>query len=268
MNVQKFQYLRGCLSREAGDVVKSLEISDLNYDVAWRLLKERYDNKRIIVHTHVKSIMELPSIRKENAVELRQIIDGATKHIHALQALRRPTVHWDDLLIYVLVSKLDSFTSRECQVSLTGSDLPTLKQLLDFIVHRCQVLEATGKSSVNTRFNNKPNVKHQTACHAVAKFKCSFCSGDHSIYRCKDFLALTIARRISEIRARKLCANCLRSTTHVANKCTSGSCKTCKAKHNTLLHAKTDSEIRDGHSGENKAAVQFLLLQWSHIQVR
>ncbi|XP_071577848.1 uncharacterized protein [Temnothorax nylanderi] len=252
-NVQKLQYLRGCLSSEASDVINSLEISDLNYNVAWRLLKERYDNKRVIVHTHVKAIMELPSMTKENAVELRQIANGATKHIHALQALRRPVAYWDDLLIYVLVSKLDSLTSREWQISLTGSDLPTLKQLLDFIAHRCQVLEATGKSSISTR--SKSNAKHQAACHAVLKFKCSYCNGDHSIYRCKDFLALPIARRISEIRTRKLCANCLRSTTHVANKCTSGSCKTCKAKHNTLLHAKTETESCDGNNnGENKTA--------------
>lgn len=65
------------------------------------------------MHTHVKSIIELSSMTKENSVELRQITDGATKHIHALQALRRPVAHWDDLLIYVIESKLDQVTARE-----------------------------------------------------------------------------------------------------------------------------------------------------------
>ncbi|XP_077259087.1 uncharacterized protein LOC143895670 [Temnothorax americanus] len=139
---------------------------------------------------------------------------------------------------------------REWQIFLTGSELPTLKHLLDFIAHRCQVLEAIGKSSVSTR--SKSNAKHQAACHAVLKYKCSYCSGDHSVCRCNDFLALSIACRISGTR--KLCVNCLRSTTHVANKYTSGSCKTCKAKHNTLLHAKTETDSRDGiNDGENKA---------------
>lgn len=134
---------------------------------------------------------------------------------------------------------------------MTGSDIPTLKQLLEFIAHKCQVLEATGKPSAGAR--SKSNVE-QAACHAVLKFKYSYCSGDHSIYRCKDFLALTVARRISEIRTRKLCANCLRSTAHVANKCTSNPCKSCKAKHNTLLYAKTESESREGNNGEKKTA--------------
>lgn len=152
-NLQRLQYLRASLAGEASDIVSSLEISfgdssDLNYEIAWTLLKERYDNKRVIVHTYVKTIMELPSMNKENVSELRQIADGASKHIHALRALNRPTAHWDDLLVYVLSAKLDALTLREWQTSLTGSEISTFKQLADFIAHRCQVLEATCKPSI------------------------------------------------------------------------------------------------------------------------
>ena len=48
---------------------------------------------------------------RDNAVELR-LSDSATKHLHALQALKRLTMHWDDLLV-LLISKLDSLTLRE-----------------------------------------------------------------------------------------------------------------------------------------------------------
>ncbi|XP_077268718.1 uncharacterized protein LOC143900848 [Temnothorax americanus] len=137
-NVEKLQYLRGCLSGEASDVISSLEISELNYDVAWRLLKDRYNNKRVIIQTHVKAIIELPPMSKEIAI-----------------------------------------TSREWQTSLTGTDPPTLKQLLDFISHKCQVLEATGKSSIGT--NSKANFKHQSSCHAAVKYKCSYCNAVASV---------------------------------------------------------------------------------------
>lgn len=65
------------------------------------MLKECYDNKRVIVRNHIKAIMELPCMTKENYFELRQIADGAAKHLHALQALKRPTAQWDDLLIHM-----------------------------------------------------------------------------------------------------------------------------------------------------------------------
>lgn len=47
--VQKFQYLKASVTGDASSVIGSLELSHANYDVAWTLLKERYDNKRVIV---------------------------------------------------------------------------------------------------------------------------------------------------------------------------------------------------------------------------
>lgn len=152
----------------------------------------------------------------------------------------------------MLSSKFDIITAREWQNSLSGSDLPTLKQFLDFATHRYQVLEATGKLGVNTR--SKTNAKTQAACHATLKYKCSYCNGEHSIFRCKDFLSLSIPRRNSEIRSKRLCINCLRSTSHTASKCTSGQCKTCNAKHNTLLHAANGLEARDYDTADKKQA--------------
>jgi len=84
---------------------------------------------------------------KENAIDLRRISDGTQKHLHALQALKRPTTRWDDLLILILTSKLDSLTLREWETFLTGNELPSLKQLLNFIAHRCQMLEAITRAS-------------------------------------------------------------------------------------------------------------------------
>lgn len=135
---------------------------------------------------------------------------------------------------------------REWQSSLTGSELPTLKQFLDFITHQCQMLEATNKSnnvatSKGSAARPLPNAKRQTACATTVKAKCNYCRGEHSIYYCKDFIALQVPQRISEIRSCKICTNCLRSNTHVASKYTSGGCKVCQAKHNTLLHTTSDS---------------------------
>lgn len=75
------------LSGDASHLIDSLELSALNYEVAWGLLKDRFDNKRAIVQSHVRAIMELPSVAKENAVELRQIADGATRHLQAFTDL-------------------------------------------------------------------------------------------------------------------------------------------------------------------------------------
>lgn len=257
-DIQKFQYLRASLAGDAKDIVNSLEISAVNYEVAWNLLKNRYDNKRVIAQNHIRTIMELPSMTRENACELRQIADGASKHIHALQALKRPTSYWDDLLIYILSKKLDAISMREWQNSLTSTELPTFKQFLDFVTHRSQMLESTGKSSPSTTrtdLRSSSNLKRKSACVASVKLKCIHCSEEHSIYYCPKFLALAIPQRIAEIRKAKICLNCLRSSTHAANKCTAGNCKTCKMKHNTLLHLNASDTQSQGDDGRaNKTA--------------
>ncbi|XP_011883660.1 PREDICTED: uncharacterized protein LOC105570820 [Vollenhovia emeryi] len=238
--VQKLQYLKTSLTGEASNIISSLEISDINYEVAWNLLKERYDNKRIVVHTHIKAIMELPAMTKENSTGLRRFSDGATRHIQALQALKRPTQHWDDIIVHVLSSKLDTLTLREWQASLGGSDPPTIKQFEEFINRRCQMLEATGKSndtpSKDANKRSQPSERRQASCVATVKQRCNYCNGEHAVYYCKDFLDLSVPRRITAVRERKLCVNCLRSPAHALNKCTSRGCKVCKVKHNTLLH--------------------------------
>lgn len=117
-------------------------------------------------------------------------------------------------------------------------ELSTLKQFVDFINHRCQILEATRANAAIAKSGSRLSAvgNRQTASVATVKAKCGYCRGEHSIYHCKDFLALAVPKRIVEIRKNKICANCLRSTTHGSSKCTSGNCKICHLRHNTLPH--------------------------------
>ena len=54
-NIEKFYHLKGCLRGEAAEVIASLELSAENYKVAWDLLRDRYDNRKVIRQSHVKS---------------------------------------------------------------------------------------------------------------------------------------------------------------------------------------------------------------------
>lgn len=253
-NVQKFEYLRSSLTGQATNIVSSLEISERNYDLAWNLIKERYDNKRIIVQAHIKAILETTVMSKENADELRQISDGVSRHIRALSALGRPADSWDDLLIHIISAKLDSVTAREWHASLQGAELPTLKQFLDFIAHRSQTLEAMGAKGASahdrasTRSQGRSNNRQQAACVATVRGKCYYCAGEHTVYACREFLGLPVDRRIAEMRRRRICLNCLRTAAHAANRCTSGGCRACGLKHNTLLHLAQGKETSNSNA--------------------
>lgn len=100
--IQKFQYLRSSLSREALQVIHTLETTEENYEIAWRLIKERYENKKLIINTHIKELFELPTVNKGSHIVLRNFMDSARTHTRALEALKQPVLQWDTILIYLL----------------------------------------------------------------------------------------------------------------------------------------------------------------------
>lgn len=63
-DIQKFHYFKSCLKSEAANVLHSLEISANNYQSAWQMLEDRYNNKRSIIQRHIKAIFELPIAHK------------------------------------------------------------------------------------------------------------------------------------------------------------------------------------------------------------
>lgn len=77
---EKLYYLRSYLLGEALDLIKHLMFDDESYEVAIKLLEDRYDNK--------------PKI-----------------HLAALKNLGEKVEFWDTLLVNILSKKVDSYTS-------------------------------------------------------------------------------------------------------------------------------------------------------------
>ncbi|XP_025995820.2 uncharacterized protein LOC105202869 [Solenopsis invicta] len=239
--VQKMQYLISALRGEARDVVGSLEVAEENYIEAWEMLKERYDDPGLIIQKHIRALFDVPTIVKENHLLIRRLMDNVLKHLRALKALKRPTDYWDDLVIHLVTSRLDPKTSRAWEVTLKRGEIPTLKQLTDFLAQHSKALEAsirtarTGSSS--TGQDRIGQARATTANIATTNNKCAYCEKEnHAIYKCEDYLRLDVSQRIKEARSRRLCLNCLKAASHQTKHCNVKPCRQCNKRHNTLLH--------------------------------
>lgn len=84
----------------------NLEITSNNYQEALDLLKQRYDDKRMITQEHIRALYDLPVVPKGNSVALRRLIDNVLRHLRSLKSLGRPTEYWDDLIIHLIITKL------------------------------------------------------------------------------------------------------------------------------------------------------------------
>lgn len=88
--IQNLRYLRSFLKDDAARVIENLETTERNYEIAWELLKDRFDNHRITIQNHMQSLFDLPRVSRESSVSMRKLLDDALRHIRALTVLDQP----------------------------------------------------------------------------------------------------------------------------------------------------------------------------------
>ena len=94
-NLDKLHYLHRLFRGQSAQVIQALEITEQNYDVAWKLLNNRYHDLKLITHTHLRQIFDQPKLNKENQEGLRMLLDEMLKHISALRTPEQPADSWD-----------------------------------------------------------------------------------------------------------------------------------------------------------------------------
>lgn len=183
-------------------LIKSIELSATNYRAAWKLITDRYENKKIIVHRHIRAIFDYPIINSESYVALRQLFDNVNKHLHALNAMGEKTEFWDRFMIYIISSKFDISTKREWESSKYEGDLPTWQNMKLFLKNRCEILEKlefTGNVGKTKSINAKKlNTSNSYTVSENIKTNCPVCTKNHVIYVCPLFLNLSVNDRIAK----------------------------------------------------------------------
>ena len=237
------------LKGDAAQKVSSLLVTDTNYDIAKRKLEERYNNKRSIVKAHLASIHALPAIKKESSVELRKLLESTNEHVQALEALRLPVNHWDAILVYWLLEKLDAESRKQFELAHLGTDVLTFKELTTFMDRRSRALESSGDQPEASTPKTTPKkvlqgVYTSTVNHST-NGQMKECNGSHSISQCDRYKQQGLLERKTVVRKLKLCMNCLGR--HFVADCPSKfSCRTCKGRHHTSLHFDRPVEQQSG----------------------
>lgn len=123
-NVERLHYLCSVLSGEASQAVAHLPVTDANFDVAWKLISTRYENKRRLINTHLQALFSLPQIASENSRNLQTLHDQTNTSIQALKNLGRLVDSWDDILVYLVAQKLDKTSRKAWELKLSDTVEP------------------------------------------------------------------------------------------------------------------------------------------------
>lgn len=250
--VVKLNYLHAQLKDEALAVIKNIPISGANYELSWDTLKLFYENERRLVNHHLHDLFSVQPMASETYSETKRILSESFAPFDALTALGRPTKHWSDMIVYLIVNNMHKNTRRDWEKSLGQSTkAPTLERVKSFLTSQSLVYESVEQNSKKSISSSQPKKTSSTTSMQVStdtqtkdngkkkdksNRKCPLCNEEHYISKCLKFQEKTIQERRAFVNKNKLCFNCLGF--HQLNTCRSKfSCSHCKGKHHSLLHS-------------------------------
>lgn len=232
----RMHFLASSLTGHARDAIAGLTITAENFEIAWKALISRFENKRRLIENHVSTLYNLPNLTRESAIELHALRDKADKAISSLRRLDRTSEEiLSDILVYFVSQKLDSTTRRSWKLKFSDdSPPPRYDDLSKFLTSRALALEEIAPSH-SLKSSREQKVTSATASTTSAQV-CPLCKKSHFINKCSQFLDKNPSQRRELVKQSKRCFNCL-SAKHAVAACISKfTCRQCQQKHHTLLH--------------------------------
>lgn len=264
-DVEKYHYLKSNITGEAEQLLKNFAVTSANYEKAWQILEDRYNNKRVIVNNIINRLLNQKKITFECARALRELLDTTQQCLHTLQNIGIETDTWDAIVVHIVVSKLDMESHKLWEQSIGSStDIPSFKSLASHLENRFRSLEMVNFSKRETlkRDTSKPNVISKSITHkphvqsfvTEATSICTYCSQNHYVCHCKEFANLDVTARRQFVNKNNICFNCLVKGHKVANCRQSSCCKKCGRRHHSMLHITYPVKPLTNSVEENPAA--------------
>ncbi len=252
---------------EAKELVKRASSGDKPFETAMEALRSKYGKSRVIYREHLLSLM----IDKEfgyNKRDLNFIVDHWETHLRGLEEC--DGLDYSTIFATLLESKFKDDLRHQWNVGGMNSERPsTMTELLTFIKSRANsdLIDdgpkcATQSAAPPRKYKPPPNrsdVKKESnyKTQSASVLKCAICKEEgHAISRCDTFKSWEQQKRYQFVKDHKYCLNCL-SNKHMIRDCKSVyGCRSCHARHHTLLHKETTST--DSAENSRDASMNFI----------
>ena len=192
--VQKFSYLKAQLTGDASRAIAGFPLSNVNYEQAIKLLRERFGQPSKIISAHMQALLDIASPANQ-LTSLQLFYDTMENHVRGLESLGRSHESYGDLLVPIILGKLP----HELRKNLAREhDNPEWKfqELREAIVKEIRILEA-GAQLNDTTYGITPTVTssfltqtqekqpHSGKSSKSESKKCLYCKGPHPSYSCQ-----------------------------------------------------------------------------------
>lgn len=263
-STEKFHYLLSCLSGPALSIAHSLPITESNYDIVWKSLQIRYHNKRVLGNGLLDAIFSYQPITTESASTLSNFLTHFYEKVTALKTVGIQDLG-DFILLNIALRNLPLQTRKLFEMQHTHAEIPTFELLAEFLQNQARILEMSEPISRVVKYvPTKPNkirtltprpFYDQALTHTSAlvkqKTNCPVCKQPHTIFKCPDFLHLTILQRKEQAKNLKLCFNCLKGSHQISACPSKTNCLKCGQRHHSFLHSEMNTVHQSKLSSTN-----------------
>ncbi|GFR26833.1 DUF1758 domain-containing protein [Trichonephila clavata] len=225
-----------------------------------RFLEQRYENRRIIVDSHIKNILNCQTIRHESTKDLRYLLDCINKNLRSLKSLEFERDKFSNaLLLNIILDKLDRETRKQFEIILKDNEVPDFDQFLIFLERRDEIL-----NSINSNLT-KPHIERSLFVNGKNETSkiCLACKNNtHALYLCHKFKEMKFSERMDVVKMNRLCFNCLGQYHNLPNCNSNSSCLVCKKSQLSQLLLRGGMNLHKWCSNVPQFNEQELSQQW------
>ncbi|CAB0038628.1 unnamed protein product [Trichogramma brassicae] len=206
-DVERLYYLKTLVKGEAKVALESLQLMSSNYETAWALLLNRYDNRRLLVHDHLVALRAIKPLRDASVRSFQGLIGTLSRHRDQLRSLDCPVDQWDDWFVSIAASCMDLVTRQAWEAELErldalestntegppGQRLPSFTDLNAFLNGRCRMAVACSSTmAIAGKSSSQPGGERTARSFVTRQVNnsCAQCSGDHYVGHCTSFTNL------------------------------------------------------------------------------
>ncbi|XP_055618639.1 uncharacterized protein LOC129763518 [Toxorhynchites rutilus septentrionalis] len=195
----KLYHLRNCLVGQAAGIIDQDLVNNNDYEAAWMVLKQRFEDKRIIIDKHVEKLFNLPRVGQENATNMRKMIDTCTKNVEALRNLDLPIAGLgEQMLVNLITEKMDKKLRVAWEARQKKDVLPTYVATLEFLQEQCRIYEKIDTKPMTESVKPKAVAKSHTLVSTSElknEHKCQVCKAHHELWKCETFRNKSVSEK-------------------------------------------------------------------------
>ncbi len=229
---------------EGQKILHSMPDPDSDLDTMLALLREKFGSPQVLCPLIIAKIQRVKHLRL-TAADMDTARDDFILPFQTFHALVGDSL--SSYLAMVFVGLMDPDCKREWLRHKEPSSSPDMDTVSKFVRYWQRELQSDNLPQVSTSSTAPPPYSinsglpfkqktHSKPANNKKLPNCPACNESHGLIRCQAFQNMDLDGRNKFVRDKRLCLNCF-SGLHGYRSCPSKfSCKTCGAKHHTMLH--------------------------------